>query len=100
LTLRPWIPSPPWSFGWQPHSTWPVYTFSFLYHLAKRILIGRNPIYLRLLLVEGRRITYTVPCLTWLNLWEPVFLLWTTVYLSNYLNATQSFLNDFPFSIC
>jgi hypothetical protein len=27
LTSRSWIPSPPWSFGDKPHSTWSVYTF-------------------------------------------------------------------------
>jgi hypothetical protein len=95
LTSRSWIPSPPWSFGRQTILHLASLYFCFYYRPAKRILNGRNPTFSRLLLGEGRKITYTVPCLTGLNLWEPIFLLWTIVYPSNYLNAIVTFPQQF-----
>jgi hypothetical protein len=49
LTSRSWSPSPPWSFTRQMTLHFVNRYFSSYYPLAKRILIGDNPIYVRLL---------------------------------------------------
>jgi hypothetical protein len=62
LTSRSWMPNPPWSFG--RHTTLHLASLYFFFSLSpyQRNLDQKNPVYSRHLLVEGRRITCTVPC--------------------------------------
>jgi hypothetical protein len=60
----------------KPQSTWSVYTFLFSVSPCQKNLDQKKSNLLKTPFGR-RRMTYTVPCLTRLNLWEIVFRLWT-----------------------
>ena len=83
LTSRSWMPNPPWSLGRQTTLHLASRYFFLSLSPCQKILIGSNPIYVKLLSVTRRRKSYIVPYYYVLNLWGPIFHPETAIYLSN-----------------